>query len=65
MEGEKEGGKHQCVVAPSTGDLAHNPGMYPDLESNKQPSDSQDGSQSPKPHQPGRVSACQGQASPL
>ena len=31
-EGEKEGEKHQCVVAshvPPTGDLAHNPGMCP------------------------------------
>ena len=29
-EGEREGEKHQCVVAscvPPTGDLAHNPGM--------------------------------------
>ena len=29
-EGEREGQKHQCVVAshtPATGDLAHNPGM--------------------------------------
>ena len=33
-EGEREGEKHQCVLAscePSTGDLAHNPGMCPDL----------------------------------
>ena len=32
-EGEREGKKHQCVVAsrtPPTGDLAHNPGMCPD-----------------------------------
>ena len=31
---EGERGKHQCVVAscaPPTGDLAHNPGMSPDL----------------------------------
>ena len=36
-EGEREGQKHQCVVAshmPPTGDLAHNPGMCPDWESN-------------------------------
>ena len=36
-EGEREGEKHHCVVvshAPSTGDLAHNPGMCPDWESN-------------------------------
>ena len=35
--GEKEGEKHQCVVAshaPSPGDMAHNPGMFPDWESN-------------------------------
>ena len=37
-EGEKEGQKHQCVVAsqtPPTGDLACNPGMCPDWESNQ------------------------------
>ena len=31
--GEREGEKHQCVVAspaPPTGDLARNPGMCPD-----------------------------------
>ena len=36
-EGERE--KHQCVVAshaPPTGDLARNPGMCPDWESNQQ-----------------------------
>ena len=36
-EGEGEGEKHQCVVAshaPLVGDLAHNPGMCPDWESN-------------------------------
>ena len=36
-EGEKEGEKHQCVVAshmPPTGDLAWNPGMCFDWESN-------------------------------
>ena len=34
-EGEREGEKHQCVIASlaaPTGDLAHNPGMYPDWE---------------------------------
>ena len=33
-EGERGGEKHQCVVAshaPPTRDLAHNPGMCPDL----------------------------------
>ena len=37
-EGEREGEKHQCVVAscmPPTGDLARNPGMCPDWESNR------------------------------
>ena len=35
-EGERKGGKHQCVLAfqePPTGDPAHNPGMCPDWES--------------------------------
>ena len=34
-EGEREGEKHQCVIASHTlpaGDLAHNPGMFPDWE---------------------------------
>ena len=33
----KEGEQHQCVVAshaPPTGDLARNPGMCPDWDSN-------------------------------
>ena len=36
--GEREGEKHQCVVAshaPLTGDLASNPGMCPDWEWNQ------------------------------
>ena len=36
-EGEREGEKHQCAVASHvapTGDLACNPGMCPDWESN-------------------------------
>ena len=40
MEGEKQRGKHQCVVAshtPATGDLDHNPVMCPDWESNCDP----------------------------
>ena len=40
-EGKREGEKHQCVFASCvspTGDLAHNPGMCPDWESNRQPS---------------------------
>ena len=41
---EKEGEKLQCMVAsqmPPTGDLAHNPGMCPDWESNQRPFDLQ------------------------
>ena len=56
-EGEWEGEKHQCVVAPHTpraGDLAHNPGTYPDWEWNRRPLDLQAGTQSTEPHQPGR-----------
>ena len=37
-EGDREGEKHQCVVASR---LAHNPGMCPDQESNWRPFDSQ------------------------
>ena len=58
-EGKREGEKHQCVVvsrAPPTGDLAHNPGMCPDWESNWQPFASQSSTQSTEPHQPGQVS---------
>ena len=43
-EGEREGEKHQCVVAslaPPTGDLAHNSGMCPDWELNWPPLGSQ------------------------
>ena len=53
---EKEGEKHQCVVAshaPRTGDLAHNPGMCPDWESNQRPTSLQAGTQSTEPQQPG------------
>ena len=56
-EGEREGEKHQCVVdsrTPPTGDLACNPGMFPDSESNQQPSGLQAGTQSTEPHQAGR-----------
>ena len=37
-EGERVGEKHQCVVAswvPPAGDLARNPGVCPDRESNQ------------------------------
>ena len=42
--GRKRAKKHQCVVvscAPPTGDLACNPGMCPDWESNQTPFGSQ------------------------
>ena len=54
-EGRKRG-KHQCVVAscvPPTGDLACNPGMCPDWESNWQPFGLQAGTQYTESHQPG------------
>ena len=53
--GEREGKKHQHVVAshaPPTGDLACNPGICPDWELNQQPFGSQAGAQSTEPHQP-------------
>ena len=55
-EGEREGEKHQCVVSSGmtpTEDLAHNPGTYPDWESNQQPFGCQAGAQSTEPHQLG------------
>ena len=58
-EREREGEKHPCVVAshaPPTGDLAHNPGLCPDWESNRQPFGSQAGTQSTEPQQPGSSS---------
>ena len=54
--GKREGEKHQCVVAsctPPTGDMACNPGMCPDWESNQRPLGSQAGAQSTEPHQQG------------
>ena len=56
-EGGREGEKDQCVVAsrraPPTRDPACNPGMCPDRESNQRTFDSQAGTQSTEPHQPG------------
>ena len=55
-EGEREGEKHQCVFAshmPPTGDLARNPGMCPDSESNWQLFGLRSNTQSAEPHQPG------------
>ena len=56
-EGEREGEKHQCVVAshaPLTGDLARNPGMCLDKESKWQPFGSQASAQSPELWHPGQ-----------
>ena len=55
-EREREGEKHQCVVVsqvPPIGNLACNPGVCPDRESNWQPCRSQASAQSTDPHQPG------------
>ena len=55
-EGEREGEKHQCVVAsrvPATRDPACNPGMCPHWELNRRPFGSQGGAHSTEPHQPG------------
>ena len=55
--GERQGEKHQCVVAslmPPTGDLARNPGKCPHWESNWRPFDSQASAQATEPHQPGQ-----------
>ena len=57
MEGEREGEKHQGVVAshaPPTRELAHSPGMCPEWESYQQPFSSQASTQSTEPHQPGQ-----------
>ena len=57
--GEREGEKHQCMVASPaspTGDLACNPGMCPNWESNRQPFGSQAGTQSTELHQLGQLS---------
>ena len=54
--GERVEEKHQCVVAscaPPTGDLARNPGMCPDWESNQVPFGLQASAQSTEPHQSG------------
>ena len=55
-EEEREGEKHQCVVTsctPPTGDLAWNPGMFPDWESNLSAFASQACAQSTEVHEPG------------
>ena len=58
-EGGKKGEKHQCVVASHaspTGDMACNPGMCPDSESNQPLFGLQVSTQSTEPHQPGPLS---------
>ena len=55
LDRKKEGEKHQCVVAshaPPMGDLACNPGMCPDWESNWWPFGLLVGAHSKEPHQP-------------
>ena len=57
-EGEREGEKHQCVVAscmPPTEVMAHNREMCSDWESNQGPCGSQARAQSTEPHQPGQI----------
>ena len=44
-----------CLLRNLYGDLAHNPGMCPDWESNQQPFGLQACTQSTEPHQPGPV----------
>ena len=64
---ERKGGKKRgretsmcgCLsTAHPTGDLAHNPGMCPDWESNLRPFSLQAGTQSTEPHQPGLIYVC-------
>ena len=55
QEGEREGQEHQCVVAshpPPTGNLARNPGMCSEWESNQQHFGLQASAQSTEPHRP-------------
>ena len=61
LEKERQGRKRGtetstcgCLSRAPTGDLARNPGMRPDWESNQQPFDSKAGDQSTEPHQPGQ-----------
>ena len=44
-----------CLSRAPIGDLTCNPGMCPDWESNRRPFDSQAGTQSTEPHQPGQT----------
>ena len=57
MEGDREGEKHQCVVTscmPCTRDMARNPDMCLDWESNPRLFGLQSGAQSTESHQAGR-----------
>ena len=56
-EGESKGEKHWSSAShmPPTGDLACNPGMCPDQESNPRPFGLQVGTQSIEPQQPGLI----------
>ena len=57
-EGERDGQKYQCVVAshvPPTGNLARNPGMCLDWESNKWPFGLEACTQSTEPNQSGQT----------
>ena len=56
MEGERQGGKHQCVVAsgvPLLGTWPATQACALDWESNQRPFSLQAGTQSTEPHQPG------------
>ena len=56
LEREGKGGRkrvRETSITPSPGDLAHNPGMCPDQESNQGPFSLQACAQSTEPHQPG------------
>ena len=52
LERERERNIHQLPLTPPTGDLACNPGMFPNGESNQQPFSSQASTQATEPHQP-------------
>ena len=43
------------LMHPALGNLAHNPGMCPDWESNRQHFGTQAGTQSTEAHQPGQA----------
>ena len=55
-EGRRKSGREtsmcDCLSHAPRGDLALNPGMCPDWESNQQPFSSQASAQSTEPHQP-------------